>query len=277
MSESKKVRWNKLKTRYRLSVVNEDTLTESWNYRLTRWEMFAIGCLSLAGMLVIGVLLLLYTPFRMVLPDDSERLRQELVASSARVDSLVADMNQHRQYLDVVRKVVGGEIAIDSITPLDSIVYLMHDQLLLEESEATRDFVEQYESKASDYLQFFDDQRVDPTRTLFKPVDGLVEHHVGEPMCPHGILVRAPQEAPVKAVLAGSIVSIELGSDNMFTIYIQHTAYLSVYRHIGSVKKEVGDYLQAGTIIGTTTSNQLFGFEIWQDGKCVDPEQMIVF
>lgn len=113
--------------------------------------------------LVLFSLVILYTPIRNYLPGYSENIRQQLVEESARVDSLGTSLELQRQYLNVIKQVMAGEVQSDTVQSLDSMQIIMREQLLEAKSEATAEFIAQYEAKEKDYLQLFDIANTTPT------------------------------------------------------------------------------------------------------------------
>ena len=92
-----------------------------------------------------------------------------------------------------------------------------------------------------------------------------------------GITIRTPENANVTSVLAGVLVYVNYEIDNTYTLIVQHTAYLSVYRHVGRVLRKVGDALKAGESIALVSDDKPLVFELWQNGKNIDPEEVIAF
>ena len=94
-------------------------------------------------LLTIGVLslLIIYTPFRNILPGYSASLRQEIIEESMRIDSLQHTLDLQTQYISVVRDVVAGEVHSDTVVSLDSLQIVMQEQLLDAKNEATEAFL----------------------------------------------------------------------------------------------------------------------------------------
>ena len=57
---------------------------------------------------------------------------------------------------------------------------------------------------------------------------------------------------------------------------VQHNNYLSVYRNTTKMLKQVGDIVESGETIALMGGEPLW-FELWQNGKPIDPEQVIAF
>mgnify|MGYP006969170650 FL=1 len=148
-SKKKSLR-ERLRVKYRVSVLDELTLSERWHFRLNGWG--AIVWIAILFLLALALfsLLILYTPIRNYLPGYSENIRQQLMVESARLDSMGTSLELQRQYLNVIKQVVAGEVESDTVQSLDSMQIIMREQLLEAKSEATAEFIAQYEAKEKD-------------------------------------------------------------------------------------------------------------------------------
>ena len=269
--------WRRLLYKYRLSIMNEDTFSEIWHTRLSRMSVFVIFTLLFFGTLGLYSVLIFYTPIRNVLPGYSESIRQRLIDESERVDSLGTMLELQTQYLSVIRDVVAGEVKSDTVQSLDSMQIVMRERLLEAKSEATADFIAQYEEKERDNLQFFDVRQVVPTITFFRPAHGVVLAHFGAEEAPVGITIQTPRNENVTAVLAGTVVHVVYELNDTYAVFVQHQNYLSVYGNVGKVLKNVGDKVQAGESVAIVADDKPLYFELWQNGSAVNPEEVIVF
>jgi len=269
--------WQRIRIKRRISVMDDHTLNEMWSFRLSGLGLVIVLTLMFVLTLVGLSLAIIYTPVRNILPGYNQNLRNELMAQSERLDSLSNTMELQRQYLSVIRDITAGEVATDSATTLDSLQLVFQEQLMQAKMEATEDFVDQYEQKEKDYMGLFDVQNVQPVITLFRPAHGVIAQRFGAGDDPHGVRIQTPDKENITAVMAGTIVYANYELNNTYTIVMQHTNYLSVYRNIGVLTKAVGSSLKAGETIGVIDQDGLLDFELWKDGKPINPEEVIVF
>lgn len=269
--------WRRLFHKRRFSILDENTLTEQWYIRLSGIGAFTL--VMLLFLLTIGLLsvLVLYTPIRTVLPGYSENIRQQLVEQTSRVDSLQNSLDLQKNYLEVIKQVVAGEVSSDTVTTLDSMQIVMREQLLQAKNEATEEFMAQYEQKEKDNLQLFDVQQTTPSVMLFRPAHGVVAEHFAPKDGRFGITIQTPDNENITSILSGTLVFVQYNTDETFTLVVHHASYLSVYRHVGRVLKRVGDNVQAGESIAIAAKDKPLGFELWQSGSAVNPEEVIVF
>ena len=264
--------------KYRLAMLDDTTLREVFHFRVS--VVGAIGFMTVSFILLIVLLsaLIVYTPVRNILPGYSASLRQQLIQESARVDSLQADLTMQRQYLDVIKLLTAGDIQTDSVQSLDSLQRVERAQILEQQrSEATEAFKAQYEQKERDRLMLFDNLSSRSVPQLFRPVRGSIIREANPETHLYSIAVRTPKNEQVLSVLRGHVVLVERMEDNTFTIAIQHTPYMSVYRHVAKPIKAQGAQVEAGEAIAVMDGSKDLELELWEAGQFVNPAEVIVW
>ena len=105
-----------------------------------------------------------------------------------------------------------------------------------------------------------------------------LENHLGTDV------VGSPNSV-VSATLDGTVILSTWTIETGYVMQIQHENDLvSVYKHNAEMLKEVGSFVRAGesiAIIGNSgelfTSGPHLHFELWHQGKALDPEKYVVF
>ena len=100
----------RLRNRYRLVVMNDDTYEEVVTFRLTRTSVYI--SLSMIFVLLVGltVALLVLTPLKYYIPGYGTRQSQvQLQMLKMRTDSLEQSIQYKDRYLDNIRKILNGE------------------------------------------------------------------------------------------------------------------------------------------------------------------------
>ena len=222
--------------------------------------------------------MILYTPIRNYLPGYSENIRQQLIIESARVDSIGTSLELQRQYLEIIKQVVAGEAHTDTVQSLDSMQIIMREQLLEAKQEATEEFIAQYEAMGTDNMQLFSNHRPAElsTTSFFTPVHGSIITHFSSVEQQYGVVIKVIENDNVVATLNGTVIYTNHEMSDVYTIIIKHTNYLSIYRGLKKMSKNVGDLVQMGESIGLTSSHNL-EFELWKNDQPIDPEKLIVF
>ena len=99
--------------RYRLAVVNEESLEEVQSYRLTRLNIYLFVSSVLVGTVLFTMFLFFVTPLKYLIPGyaDTNALstRKELTTLYKRIDSLEAVTDAHRNYTVRLGKALRGE------------------------------------------------------------------------------------------------------------------------------------------------------------------------
>jgi len=100
----------------------------------------------------------------------------------------------------------------------------------------------------------------------------------------YGIDILAPKNTPIKASIDGFVIQADWTMDAGNTIGIQHDNNLiTFYKHNSTLLKKVGDRVRAGEAIaiignsGELTDGPHLHFEIWHQGKSIDPGDYVEF
>jgi hypothetical protein len=100
----------RLRNRYRLVVMNDDTYEEVVTFKLSRLSVY-IG-LSIIFVLLVGltVALIIFTPLKYYIPGyDDLKIGREYQQMKYRVDSLEKQMSNQAKYIDNLKKVLKGD------------------------------------------------------------------------------------------------------------------------------------------------------------------------
>lgn len=267
--------WQRVNYKYRLSLMNEDTLVEAWHIKASRLGVVVL--LTLSFFLTMGILavLIIFTPLRNVLPGYSDSVRQQLVDESIAVDSLSNQVALQAQYIDILKQVLQGEVKADTVLTLDSMQIMARTRLLEAKAEATEEFIAQYEAKEKENLHLFSVQQTIPMMTFFQPVQGVVV--VPYSKVHPGIEISTPKQTNICSVLAGTVVFSTYEINNTYTLVLQHDEYMTIYKNVGKVLLPVGTRVEAGATIAMTSSEKPLYFELWHHGNPINPEEVITF
>lgn len=108
----------RLRNRYRLVVMNDDTYEEVVTVRLSRLSVYITLCTVFVVLVGLTVALLVFTPLRYYVPGyGSGSDRRELITLKLQVDSLEQQMIYRDKYLENIQNVLKGTTAT---VPLDT-------------------------------------------------------------------------------------------------------------------------------------------------------------
>jgi murein DD-endopeptidase MepM/ murein hydrolase activator NlpD len=275
-----------LKHKYRLVFFNDNTFEEVWHLRLSLLNVLSVvGTVSLF-LITIVTILIAFTPLREFIPGyPNENMRRTLVLNAIRLDSLEKQIRIRDQYFANLNTLISGREPIKYDTPQDSgktyknisFTKSVHDSLLRQRIEEEEQFNfsvaanNKSENKISD-MHFF------------PPVKGIITNNYNAKEGHFGIdIVGSPNEV-VKATLDGTVIMASWTLETGYIIQIQHqNNILSVYKHNANLLKKVGSQVKAGDAIaiignsGELTTGPHLHFELWCNGKPINPLDYIVF
>jgi hypothetical protein len=108
----------RLKNRYRLVVINEDTFEEMVAFQLTRWSVYISLCAFFVMLVGLTIALILFTPLKFYIPGyGTAGKSQQFEALKVRADSIEQSLIFKQQYIDDVEKILkGNTVALDTTT-----------------------------------------------------------------------------------------------------------------------------------------------------------------
>jgi len=275
----------KLRFKYKITILNENTLEESWHVRLSRFSVFLYASLFMLITFIILTTIIVLTPFKFYLPGFiSSGDRSAIIGEAMQVDSLLKQMDLQEKYLEVLKSIISGEIHQDTLPPLDSVPLKERAELMVEKSKAEKEFVENYEREEKYNLTSLINPENEKIFVFFKPVTGVISSTFNPMERENGIAILTATNESVVSVLGGTVIYASFTFDFGWVIQVQHEEdYISVYKNNTQLIKKPGDRVRAGEVIAYTgepadkKSSRHFYFELWKLGKPVNPEEVIIF
>ena len=112
----------RLRNRYRLVVMNEDTYEEVVKFRLSRLSVYIVLSSMFVLLTVLTVALIVFTPIKYYLPGvgyGDARQVKEFRQLKIRTDSIENALKYKEQYFDNVKKVLEGKTPVLDTMKLD--------------------------------------------------------------------------------------------------------------------------------------------------------------
>jgi hypothetical protein len=109
----------RLRNRYRLVVMNDDTYEEVVTFKLSRLSVYIALCTIFVVLVGLTVALIVFTPLKYYIPGyGSQAERREMANLKIRADSLEANLKNKQVYWDNVRNVLAGKLPekLDKVT-----------------------------------------------------------------------------------------------------------------------------------------------------------------
>lgn len=292
MAEEKKklTFWQRIRSRYRLLVMNDDTFEEQFSLKLTPLNIIiTVGLISFV-MISLTVSLVAFTPLREYIPGYGTEVdtRKALINLSIKVDSLQYELSLRSDALNNIKNIISGNITADSVSGKEEknkSVSVKNTDVL--PSKADSLFREQIESEGKYSLTFSAGRTEKESISsffFFTPVKGMVTASFNFSEGHYGTDIAAKENEPIKAALDGTVIFSGWTAETGYTICLQHTNNLvSAYKHNSVLLKKTGQYIKAGEAIaiigssGEQTTGPHLHFELWYNGRAIDPQEYMVF
>ena len=282
--------WRKIRFKYKLSAINENTLEEVWGIRTSIFSG-AIIFMGIAFLLIaLTSIIIITTPIRYYLPGylDAE-IREQAIKTAIKIDSLEQAVRYQERYINNIKLVVSGEIPVNLMTEVDS-VFVAEDDPKLGKSEVEKDFVKNYEEEEKYTLGVFSNKMRPDYVLFYKPVEGVVVEHYSNQEKKYWIKIQTAKTENVLSTLEGTVIAHGYDMINKYFVHIQHkNGYVSIYKGLTSLVKKTGDMVKTNEAIGIiATEKKVSGdkteekagaltFELWNRGIPVNPETHITF
>lgn len=284
MKNKRKAFWKNFKFKYKLTITNEDTLEEIVGIHVSKLNGVSVLLSAVTVIFLITAVIIAFTPLKNYLPGYmNKEVREQVVTNALRADSLQWLMERQRMYIMNIQDIVSGSVKADSVHSIDSLTIVRSEELM-ERTQAEDEFRKLYEESERYNLTSLDNAQAITGLMFVRPTRGMLTSMFDANKKHFGIDVAASPNESVLATLDGTVVLATYTADTGYLIQVQHAQNLvSVYKHCGSLLKQVGDVVKAGEAIalvgntGEKTTGPHLHFEIWNRGRALDPTKYIVF
>ncbi|MDR1762584.1 MAG: M23 family metallopeptidase [Dysgonamonadaceae bacterium] len=284
--------WGKMRFKYKLSFLNENTLEEVFALRLSRLSGLLTALLAAVVLIALTSVVIIKTPIRNYLPGYlNSEIRTEMIQNALKVDSLEQKLLVQTKYLNNVSAIIRGDMKIEQVRLQDTV--RDNKNIDFSKSKATSEFVKKYEeeekyniSRSGGGNATSDDNVQTQTTNLmfYRPVKGIVSSEFDLRQKHYGIDIAAKPNEPALSTLKGTVIFTGFDADAGNIICVQHAnGYMSVYKHNAKLLKNQGEAVSAGEAIalvgntGNLSSGYHLHFELWYNGKPVNPAEYINF
>ncbi|MBP6794259.1 MAG: M23 family metallopeptidase [Saprospiraceae bacterium] len=282
---------HRIKTPYRLVILNHETYKEIGSYQLNLLNVYTL----LSMLIVIGALLvtllLFFTPLKRLIPGYGQTNTKDYITLYKKVETMEKEMGAQSLYISRVQKLINGEVEMPNVDnlkkdvaskPVNSEPIAKSDaEIALEDEQLIEKQISNVASqRLSNVVKPFTIEQL----YFISPVQGEISERMNADKNHLGIDIIVPKNTDVKAVMDGTILSADWNSETGNSMTILHSNELiSVYRHNSKLFKKTGDYVKAGEVVaiagnsGELTNGPHLHFELWYRGKAVNPEDYIRF
>ena len=270
--------------RYRLKIIfrNKRDFKDISLYEFTNISLLIYAFIFLSLIVMISFYLSTTILSQWFDPRYAEnKANEELIKLSNSIDSLIIESEIKDQYIENIMIILsGGE---------NQFLENQSEDDKLELQDLTRDysaidsfFRQEFESNLS-FSEIIRSTDTEQNILLMSPVSSGVILSTYDPSKEHfGIDFVCKKEEPIKSVFEGTVLMSSWTKDSGYVISIVHPNNLiSVYQHNSKVFVEPGQIVKTGEVIsiigdtGELSSGPHLHFELWLNGKSVNPSEFI--
>jgi murein DD-endopeptidase MepM/ murein hydrolase activator NlpD len=277
----------KLRNKFRLVIMNDETLEEKASLVLSPLNLFVFAGTVIITLITLTIYIVAFTPLREYIPGYTDvKIKRTTIANVFKTDSIQARLDAQELYITNLQNLITGQskktISLDTVTSpqlydtLRSLTKSMDDSLLRAEIDNPNSYNLSIGGEAStgSISNFY----------FFAPLKGTITTKYSTNDKHFGIDIVAGPDAVIKSALDGTVVMADWTSQTGYVIGIQHNNNLfSIYKHNSALLKSVGNVVKAGDVIaivgnsGEETTGPHLHFELWYNGAPVDPLDYIAF
>lgn len=276
--------WNNIKFKYKLTIINENTLEEVAGLRVSKLNCISVLLSALTVLFLIAAVIIAFTPLRNYLPGYmNSEIRAQVVKNDLRADSLQRLVERQNLYILNIQDIFRGNIKADTIQSMDSLTNLRKDSLM-ERTRREAEFRRLYEETEKYNLTTVTSRSEAEGLIFYRPTRGMISSPFNAEKKRFATDIAANPGESVLATLEGTVILSTYTAETGYLIEIQHNQdFISVYKHCGSLLKQEGDMVKGGEAIalvgntGKSSTAAHLHFELWHKGRAVNPELYIVF
>ncbi len=262
--------WDRIRDTYRISILDDENLEEVGSYNLSLLSFYTFISVVALLLSVLVISFIVFTPVKRLIPGYGDITdNKKFIELSKKVDALEQDVSEYDTYTQGLKNMLTGGIYNSSVEKIDSIEAAKNIRPELVNQE---DLAETSRAKELDFLKFA------------TPVSGNISAGFNPSIQHFGVDIIASKDTPVKVIMDGVVISAEQSITTGNSVYVQHQKnVVSVYKHNSFLLVKTGDIVKTGQAVaiignsGEMSTGPHLHFEMWYDGKYVNPEKYITF
>lgn len=280
----------RLKHKYRLVVLNDETLEEHLSFRLSQMNVYVLLSTITVVLVILIVMVIAFTPLREYIPGYGDTsTRRTAVEVSYKSDSLESVVLKQDFFIENLKKIIEGNVDSSGIDTAGLSDQTRHDavdldsiskkELLLRDEIEKRENYELFDTEIGDY-----EEGSIADFHFFSPIKGYVTDRFDARIEHYGIDIVGAENEPIKAIADGMVITSSWTVETGNVIAIQHKNNLvSFYKHNSVLLKKVGNFVRAGDVIaiigssGEKSTGPHLHFELWHNQTPINPLDYIDF
>ena len=242
--------WSNIKFKYKLTIINENTLEEVVGLRVSKLNGISVLLSVLTVLFLVASVIIAFTPLRNYLPGYmNSEIRAQVVENALRVDSLQQLVDRQNLYIMNIQDIFSGTIRVDTVHNMDSLTTVREDSLM-ERTQREAEFRKQYEETEKYNLTSITARPDIEGLIFYRPTRGMITDKFDADRKHYGTDIAANPGESVLATLDGTVILSTYTAETGYVIEVQHNQdFISVYKHCGPSRKKEGDQVKGGEVI----------------------------
>lgn len=287
MEKTKQKLLQKLTNKYRLVIMNDETFEENASFRMSRINVYLVFSTLVVILFLLIMLFIVYTPLKNYIPGYGDvNLRKDFLEQTYKIDSLERVNEARDMFIVNLKNILEGNIdTLQALQPVENVLYdSINTGKISEADSLLRLEYETYDNSAFAIDEPNESNSGAVDFHFLSPINGYITAHYDQSKDHYGIDVAGAKNEPIKAITSGMVIISSWTVETGYVIGIQHENNLvSFYKHNSVLLKKVGNFVNAGDAIaiignsGELSSGPHLHFELWHDGKPLNPEDYFIF
>jgi len=276
---------NKLLSKYRLVILNENTFEEQVSFKLSRLNVFAFMLVTSLLLIVGTIFLIAFSPLKEYIPGySSTALMKQANQLSYQTDSILSAVSYNEKYYEAIKKVLKGDVAPEDFS-IDSIDFTTTTDIEKHSLHASKeDLVLRSEIDNIEKYSLTNASEIDTEYLFFPPVKGRITSDFDIKSKHFAVDIAVDSNVPIMAASNGMVVFAEWNPQTGNVIVLKHSSgIISVYKHNDKLLKSQGETVHAGEAIaiagntGELSTGPHLHFELWDKDVPLNPTEYIDF
>jgi murein DD-endopeptidase MepM/ murein hydrolase activator NlpD len=276
----------KLRNKFRLVIMNDDTFEEKASLVLSPLNVFIFVGSTILFLIVLLTYIIAFTGLREYIPGYADvNMRKNVVKLALKADSLEKELATRDMYFNNIKTIMsGGEIGtVDEQKDTTK----QYDKLQVSATEQESELRAQVEALDKYSLSTGREKSSHSSISnvfFFTPLKGTLISSYDPAKAHYGVDIVAPKNEAIKATLDGTVILSTWTSETGYVIQIQHSNNLvSIYKHNSVLLKKAGERVKAGEVVaiigdsGEITTGPHLHFELWYNGIAINPQDYMIF
>ena len=204
--KGRKAFWRNIKFKYKLTVINENTLEEVIGIHVSKLNGFSVLLAACTVIFLLAAIIIVFTPLRNYLPGYmNSEVRSQVVTNALKADSLVEALERQNRYIMNIQDIFSGKVNVDTVQSIDSLTTIRTEELM-NRSKEEDDFRRKYEERERAAAMAGTDDHTLPDLLFFRPTRGMVVKDFAPSRHHYGVDMAASVDESVLAALDGTVM-----------------------------------------------------------------------